>query len=79
MPYIKKKKKNNSRNYFNEIVICTVGQKKKKAINFNTNHCREMKFIPFNMNYCLLQFEALNFSYESIYIAGLFLTLIFSI
>ena len=29
--------------------------------NFNTNNRREMKFIPINMDYCLLQFDALNF------------------
>ena len=44
---------------------CTVGQKKKgggnTSTNFNTNYCREMKLVPFIMDYCLLQFDALKF------------------
>ena len=26
---------------------------------FNTNYCTEMKLVPINMDYCLLQFDAL--------------------
>ena len=41
-------------------------KKKKKKRNapiffFNTNNHREMKLAPFIMDYCLLQFDALNF------------------
>ena len=28
-------------------------------INFNTNYRRELKFVPINMYYCLLQFDTL--------------------
>ena len=39
---------------------CTVGEKKKNVpINTNTNYRREMKLVPINMHYCLLQFDAL--------------------
>ena len=45
--------------------ICTVGQKKKKIrntpTNSNTNYLREMNFVPINMDYSLLQFDALKF------------------
>ena len=42
---------------------CTVGQNKKNNnhINYHINYHREMKLIPINMDYCLLQFDALNF------------------
>ena len=42
---------------------CTVSQneKKKTPVNFNTNYRGEIKLIPINMNYCLLQFDALKF------------------
>ena len=40
----------------------TVGPKKKIIpINFNTNSRREMKLIRNNMDYCLLEFNALKF------------------
>ena len=42
---------------------CTVG-KKPTPICFNTNNCREMKFVPIIMNYFLLQFDALKFFLE---------------
>ena len=32
---------------------------KKKPINFNTNYRREMKLVPINMDYCVLQIDAL--------------------
>ena len=45
--------------------IGAVDKKKKKKteqpINFNTNYRGEMKLIPINMDYCLLQFDALKF------------------
>ena len=44
--------------------ISTVGQKKKKRntpIYFNTNNRTEMKLVPINMDYYLLQFDALKF------------------
>ena len=43
--------------------LCTVGQKKKRntVIYFNTNYCTEMKLVPIIMDYCALQFYALNF------------------
>ena len=41
-----------------------IGQKKKKKkkntrINSNTNHRREVKLIPMNMDYSLIQFDTL--------------------
>ena len=39
-------------------------KKKKKGntfINFNANYRREMKLVPINMDYCLLQFDVLKF------------------
>ena len=40
--------------------IILVGQKTKNTpINSNTNYRREMKLIPINMDYCLLQNIAL--------------------
>ena len=41
----------------------TVGPKKKQniPINFNTNYRKEIKVIPINMDYCLLQFDTLKF------------------
>ena len=45
-------------------INCTVGQKKKKKgkifIYFNTNYRTEMKLALIIMDYCLLQFDALN-------------------
>ena len=39
---------------------CTVGKKKGGGhpINSNTKYHRGMKLIPINMDYCLLQFDA---------------------
>ena len=37
----------------------TVGQ--NFFFNFNANYCREMKFVPINMDYCLLELDALKF------------------
>ena len=41
----------------------TINQKNntKTFTNFNTNYCRDMKLVPINMDYCLLQFDALIF------------------
>ena len=39
----------------------TIGQKKSLFIYFNTNYRAEMKQVPIIMDYCLLQFDALNF------------------
>ena len=36
-------------------------KEKKTSNNSNTNYHREMKFVPFCMDYCLLQFDALKF------------------
>ena len=36
-------------------------KEKKKTINSNTNCHKEIKLVPFIMDYCLLQFYALNF------------------
>ena len=49
--------------YFANDTLCTIGQKKKKntAINYNENYQREMKLTPINVDYCLLQFDALKF------------------
>ena len=47
---------------FSILVPCTVGQKKRNTpVNSNTNYLREMKLIPINMNYYLLQFDAIKF------------------
>ena len=47
------------------MISCTVGQNKQKKrnipINFDTNYRRDMKLIPVNMDYCVLQFDALKF------------------
>ena len=46
---------------------CTVDPKKKKkkkrntTINSNTKYLREMKLVSINMDYCLLQFDAIKF------------------
>ena len=40
---------------------CTVGQKKNTAINSNKNYNREMKLVPINVDYSVLQFDALKF------------------
>ena len=46
-------------------------KKNKKPINSNTNYCREMNFIPIDVDYCLLQFAALIFfSLGSVYMGG---------
>ena len=38
-----------------------VKKKRNTLINSNTNYRREMKLMPVNMDYCLLQFDALIF------------------
>ena len=49
------------------VLICStlsgaVGHKKRNTfINSYTNYCREMKPVPINVDYCLLQFDALIF------------------
>ena len=41
-------------------MLYTAGQKKSNTlIYFNTNYRREMKLVPINKNYCLLEFDAL--------------------
>ena len=54
------------RKRFEKQFQCTVGQEKQKKnpINFNANYRREIKFISINMDYCLLQFDAMNFFLE---------------
>ena len=48
------------------VCIQSVKKKKKQStpINFNTNYRRQMKLIPINMDYCLLQFDALIFFFS---------------
>ena len=49
-------------NYKIKSVLCKVDQKKwNTPINFNANDRREIKLVPLNIDYCLLQFDALNF------------------
>ena len=36
-------------------------KKKNTSTNSNTNYRLEMKLVPINMDYCPLQFDALNF------------------
>ena len=46
-------------------------KKKNTPISCNTNYRREMKLIPFNMDYCLLQLDALNiFSEFRLHVGG---------
>ena len=45
-----------------EIMYNQSKKNKKKTFNSNTNYHREMKFEPINMDYCLLQFDALKFT-----------------
>ena len=53
-------------------------QQKKTIINSNTSYRREMKFVPINMDYCLLQFDASNFfSGIRLHGDGVYLSLIF--
>ena len=41
---------------------CTADQKKRNiSIYFNTNYRTEMKLVPINMDYYLLQFDVLKF------------------
>ena len=47
-------------------------------IYFNTSYCTEMKLVPNNRDYCLLQFDALKFVLEVCLHGGLYLTLFFS-
>ena len=39
----------------------------KQTIYFNTNYPRKVELVPLNMDYCLLQFEALIFFLGSVY------------
>ena len=46
------------------ICTCTIGKKKRKRnapIYFNTNYRTEVKLVPIIVDYCPLQFDALNF------------------
>ena len=55
------------------------GQKKRNTpINSNTNYRKEMKFVPINMDYFLLQFGDLIFFLGVRLHGGLYLTLFFS-
>ena len=53
-------------------ITCTVGKKqqqqqKKKTntcIYFNANYCREIKFVPIIIDYCLHQFDDSKFFLE---------------
>ena len=36
-------------------------KKQFTAVTFNANYRRDMKLVPVNMDYCLLQFDALKF------------------
>ena len=58
----------------------SLSKKKKRTIpvNSNTSYRREMKLIPINIHFCLLQFDALKFFPGVSLHGGLFLTLIFS-
>ena len=44
---------------------------KEHPINYNANYHREMKLVPINMDYCLLQFDALKFFLGVLQGAGL--------
>ena len=41
--------------------VQSVKKKKNIPINFNTNNRRDMKLVPINLDYCLLQFDALKY------------------
>ena len=43
------------------ICVQLAKKKRKTPINSNTNYRREIKLIPINMDYCLLQFDAVKF------------------
>ena len=64
----------------NSSFICTVGQKKKwnPPINSNKNQRRELKLVPINMDYCLLQFHALKIFLGVRLHGDLYLILLFS-
>ena len=55
--------------------VQSVKEKKEKkrntSINFTVNYRREMKLIPMNMDYYLLQFDALKFFLGVLYMEGL--------
>ena len=62
--------------------VQSVKKKKKKRntpTNFNANYGREMKFAPINMDYSLLQFDALKFVLRVRLYGCRCLTLIFSL
>ena len=59
---------------------CTVGQKKNTAINSNKNYNREMKLVPINVDYSVLQFDALKFVLRiDLHGGSMYLTNFFSI
>ena len=41
--------------------VQSVKNKRKTPINSNANYRKEMKLVPINMNYCQLQFDAIQF------------------
>ena len=66
------------RKYSSNVEMYSRSKKKRNIpIYFNTNYHTEMKLVSIIMDYCLLQFDE-NFSYGSVYMGGLNLTLIFS-
>ena len=56
-----KKKVTGYLRHFYSIHIYMYSWSKNTPINSNTNYGREMKHVPINMDYCLLQFGALKF------------------
>ena len=61
-----------------EYNVQSVKKKRNAPTNFNKMYRREMKLVPINMDYSLLQFGALKLVLEVFYITCLQLTLIFS-
>ena len=48
--------------YKNLRTVCTIGQKKRYTpIHFNANYRTELKLVRIIMDYCLFQFDSLNF------------------
>ena len=61
------------------IYVQLVIKKRNTPIYFNTNNRTEMKLVPIIMDYCLLQFDALEFLLGVRLHGGLFPTFIFSL
>ena len=58
--------------------VSRLKKKKNIHINSNTNYRKEMKLVPFNMDYCLLEFDTLKFYSRVRLHGGLILTSFFS-